>query len=405
MARLVLVGLFLLAFGLSHHADAINTEPIALPTFSFKSQNEAVAWSKDVLDLKKRYDSKDKKISGPARLQVAELSKAFQEHYDIKWPTDEQQKKLKKFTKNLWYVAETNIENDEEKQPWWTALTLYADYSWFEILSDLLMDIKPIKLDLKPAEITKVFEGIDWKGKGKVTGVKAQGNCGTCWAFAAAAAAESSFLIANDLKYPDWDIDISEQQIVDCARPPTRHPDGTQYFRSTCRVGGYSTEAFRYMTQFNATYEEFYPYRGNIGACTQNPRTENGDTAPGIVISQPYGGFTSVDPRNSTAMKAALGVRPLVQYLRVENGFQFYSGGIYNRACNSRGINHATLVYGYSKVNLGPFSSDSWLVKNSWGTGWGENGFMRLAITPGEGICESQRWVYQPQTVSISIPQ
>lgn len=383
---------------------AINTEPIPSPQFSFKTQKEAVAWSKDVLDLKKRYDSKNKKVSAAAKLEVAELSRSYRDHYDIKWSTKERSEKLKIFTENLWYIAETNIENEEEKQPWWTALTLYADMSWFEFLSSHLMDIKPDKFDFKPAEFTKIFDGVDWRKKGKVTGVKNQLNCGTCWAFAAAAAAESSFLIANDLKYPDWNIDISEQQIVDCARPPTRHPDGTLYFRNTCRVGGSSPEAFRYMTQFNATYEDFYPYRGNVGACTQNPQTENGDPAPGVVISQPYGGFTQVETENVTAIKGALGVRPVVQYVRAENGFQFYSGGIYSRACSNRDVNHAVMLYGYATVNLGQFSSDSWLIKNSWGEDWGEEGFMRLAITAGEGICESQRWIYQPRTVSVSRP-
>eukprot|EP00889_Picochlorum_renovo_P003630 jgi/Picre1/30660/NNA_006021.t1 len=321
---------------------AIDTEPIPSPQFSFKTQKEAVAWSKDVLDLKKRYDSKNKKVSAAAKLEVAELSRSYRDHYDIKWSRKELSKKFKTFTENLWYIAETNIENEEEKQPWWTALT--------------------------------------------------------------SAAAESSFLIANDLKYPDWNIDISEQQIVDCARPPTRHPDGTLYFRNTCRVGGSSPEAFRYMTQFNATYEDFYPYRGNVGACTQNPQTENGDPAPGVVISQPYGGFTQVEAENVTAIKGALGVRPVVQYLRAENGFQFYSGGIYSRACSNRDVNHAVMLYGYATVNLGQFSSDSWLIKNSYGEDWGEEGFMRLAITDGEGICESQRWIYQPRTVSVSRP-
>lgn len=402
MMKLFQVALFLAVWLLhSISVRAINTEPIAFPKFSFKTQKEAVAWSKDVLDLKKRYESKDKKVSAAAKLEVADLSRSYRDHYDIKWSTKETSKKLKTFTKNLWYIAETNIENDKEKQPWWTALTLYADMSWFEFISSHLMDIDPKTFDVKPAVMTKIFEGVDWKKKGKVTNVKNQLNCGTCWAFAAAAAAESSFLIANDLKYPDWNIDISEQQIVDCARPPTRHPDGTLYFRNTCR-GGQSPEAFRYMTQFNVTYEEFYPYRGNVRACRQNPRTENGGPAPAVVMSQPYGGFTRVDTNNATSIKGALGVRPLVQYLRAENGFQFYSGGIYSRACQGDTINHAVMLYGYSTVNLGQFSTDSWLIKNSYGDGWGEEGFMRLAITEGAGICGSQTWVFQPRTVSVS---
>ena len=87
-------------------------------------------------------------------------------------------------------------------------------------------------------------------------------------------------------------------------------------------------------------------------------------------------------------MKAALAVQPLSVSVQAASTFSHYSSGIYTDAtCASDKSNHATLVVGWGKSG----STEYWIMKNSWGSGWGEDGYMRLKIIDGEGLCFIQQ--------------
>ena len=194
------------------------------------------------------------------------------------------------------------------------------------------------------------FQDIDWVAKGKISPIKNQGSCGSCWAFSAIGALEN---LAKKKGRSDI---LSEQQLVDCAKG--------YYFRNYGCRGGWPHRALYYTYYYGSTSESSYPYRGNDGSCRKR-----------------YGSF-----RISKIYYAA-GCTNLAKALRygaltvavAASGWQFYgrNTGIIHR-CGYR-VNHAVLLVGVDK--------QAWKIKNSWGTRWGNNGYIRLALGNTCNIC------------------
>ena len=147
------------------------------PVFSFKNQEAAIDWSGEVLKLKERYGSKDKKEALEAREEVAQLSKQWRERFKVKWPTKEQDSKLEVFTDNLWFIGEKNIELAEDKRPWWTSLGKFSDLKFSEFQRLYLVDdllVPKIDINLEKLRI-RLFDCLDWRQNDVVTAVKDQG--------------------------------------------------------------------------------------------------------------------------------------------------------------------------------------------------------------------------------------
>ena len=86
-------------------------------------------------------------------------------------------------------------------------------------------------------------------------------------------------------------------------------------------------------------------------------------------------------------MKAAVAKQPISVLIEADKSvFQMYRSGIFDSASCGTRLDHATLVVGYGEEN----GKEFWIMKNSWGTGWGEEGYMRLAIQEGDGVCGIQ---------------
>lgn len=187
---------------------------------------------------------------------------------------------------------------------------------------------------------------IDWQAQGKVSVVKNQGQCGSCWAFSATGAIESGLLLAgkNDL--------ASEQQLVDCSR---------SYGNQGCS-GGWMDSAFQYAIDHGITTQGLYPYVARNQACAK----DGGE----IKVN----GFVDVPGCDNLAN--ALSARPVS--VAVDAGqWSLYKGGVLS-SCTTN-VNHGVLVVG---------STDAyWKIKNSWGTGWGETGYIRLARGNTCAIC------------------
>ena len=388
--------------GTALRATAINTEPIPreLAQFSFEDQESSVVWAKEVLELQKKFESGDK---GAEKLALS-LYEAWKDHFAKELRMDKpdvsESENIKSFIGNLWSVAETNVENfrgyPKNEQKWWQSMNKFANLNFEEFKRNYLMpeikkpDFSFDKFEIEP--LTKLRTCVNWSSTDQVTPVKNQGACGSCWAFSAIAAEEANYLIRNGKKYSSNPIDLSEQQLVDCVSAPRTDTSGAAYRSGGCS-GGRSPEAFDFIRKYGVYKESKYPYTATSGACTLDfPRSLE------LKGKAPNPGWGRLSPSSDpVAIRTALNRQTLSHYIRVEAPFQLYNGGIFNAPCTGSGINHATLFYGYCDWFFSPqhkFATDHFFIKNSWGTGWGENGKMRIATTAGDGVCESQKYAW-----------
>ena len=174
--------------------------------------------------------------------------------------------------------------------------------------------------------------------------------------------------------------DISEQQLVDCA--------GLRYGNMGCN-GGMMDGAFQYaMSSSNSMCTETqYPYTATDEAsCSANGCIS---TVADIDIS-----FTEcwdVTPNNQLALKAAVAKQPVSVAIEADTRyFQMYAGGVLTSAECGTNLDHGVLVVGYGQEGETDSSTDYWLVKNSWGDGWGEDGYIKIGrsdATDDAGIC------------------
>ena len=120
-----------------------------------------------------------------------------------------------------------------------------------------------------------------------------------------------------------------------------------------------------------------YPYRAVGGTC----KYSSSNTGKGTT------GYVNVSGNNATAMKSALAGRPLAVSIEADKAvFQNYKSGIFNSTLCGTSLDHAVIVVGWGTSG----TTEYWTVRNSWGTSWGERGYIRMAITSGAGICGVQ---------------
>lgn len=208
---------------------------------------------------------------------------------------------------------------------------------------------------------------IDWRNKGVVNPVRDQGQCGSCWAFATTANAESVWAIATgDL------FDLSEEFLVDCA-------SGVGYFNMGCN-GGQPDSAFKYMINNGQCTESSYPYEAGT--------TKNAGTCQKCTMAPVrYSGCYDVVSKDQVSLMAAVSKQPVVIAIEADTRyFQSYSGGVLDSPNCGTTLDHAVEIIGYGTDN----GVDYWNVRNSWGPTWGENGYVRIKKTSSTndiGIC------------------
>lgn len=190
---------------------------------------------------------------------------------------------------------------------------------------------------------------VDWRAKGKVTPVRDQAQCGSCYSFGSIAAVESRYLIAKGSS--DTSIDLSEQQIVDCSA------------NNGCNGGSLST-TYNYLKLVGCAAESAYPYTAKQGSCKS--------FTPIVRIS----GATRVKSGSEPALESAIEQGPVAVCIDASHAsFQLYKGGVYDEPKCTQQISHAVVAVGYGTES----GKDFYLVKNSWGTSWGEAGYIKMS--------------------------
>lgn len=271
--------------------------------------------------------------------------------------------------------AELAALRDEAKDKQWTfevGYTTAMDFSIDKITglkppSDWLIQAKQQNLMAKALlESSQIALGqcvasaskFNWAENNGVTEVKDQGNCGSCWAFATHGAFEGSYAILNKAM-----INSSEQDTLDCSGA------------GSCSGGWW---AYDYLIKTGSAREADYPYLAVKGTCKAVQRPYKAEVW-GYVDA-------NVDIPSVAALKKALcDYGPLAVAVAVTSAFQAYKSGVFNENSNAS-VNHGVTLVGWDD------SKQAWRIKNSWGPGWGESGYMWIAYNSNK-IGYGASWV------------
>ena len=211
-----------------------------------------------------------------------------------------------------------------------------------------------------------VPESFDWRDNNGVTSVKDQGQCGSCWAFSSIGAMEGAWSVAKGQL-----VDLSEQQLVDCAT-------GFSYGSHGCN-GGQMDGGFKYAIQNGICSYSSYPYTSGT--------TKSGGSCQSCDEIVTFSSCYDVKSKDQLALKSAVFKTPVSVAIEADTRyFQSYSGGVLDASTCGTQLDHGVLVVGYGEEK----GEKYWLVKNSWSSSWGENGYVKILRSDSSndpGIC------------------
>lgn len=206
-----------------------------------------------------------------------------------------------------------------------------------------------------------------WSWKEYLAPPRSQGSCGSCWAFATLSVFEASENIANGF---NKNLDFSEQNLVDCADDQYGNDIGS------C-AGGYTTQVYQYLERKGAALETDVPYRQKNGTCTK-PKIEH------KVANWGYVDPDGMSPTTNELKEALCKHGPVSSSVFVSSAFKAYAGGVFDEF-ESGQTNHAVVIVGWDDKR------GAWLVRNSWGDWWGEDGYIWVKFG-SNGIGNNAAW-------------
>lgn len=259
-------------------------------------------------------------------------------------------------------------EFNAQKRSFTVALNKFACLTRSEYLS--MLGAKRVSKTHANTKVVKASkkaapDAIDWRDSGIVNPIKDQGQCGSCWAFSAIQVQESQYaLVFGTLQ------SLSEQNIVDCV---------TDCYGCD---GGWPSSALDYVIRKQSgkfMLEDDYPYLAVAGKCQF-------DASKAVQVVT---GYVDVKAGSEDDLKEKVGTLGVASICIDASSwdFQLYSGGIYDEPdCSSWWLDHAVGCVGYGTEN----GTDYWIVRNSWGTDWGEDGYIRMIRNKGDQCGEAE---------------
>jgi cathepsin L len=257
------------------------------------------------------------------------------------------------FLENLDYIEKNQGET------YTLGITQFADLSKEEFTSKYLTLVPQITKEDHVFKSNGVTgdSSFNWVDKGNVPAVKNQGQCGSCWAFSAA----GTISIAYNIQRGGNKVNLSEQQLVSC-----------DHSSNGCN-GGWMDNAFDYNRRTGLATEDQYPY-------TSGTTRENGvcNTQIANQSDNLRNQRTNAVASDNKSLIGAISTAAVAVAVDASN-WSFYKSGVFNNCSNN--LNHGVIAVGYNTEGSTPY----WIVRNSWGAGWGENGYINLSL--GANTC------------------
>ncbi len=285
----------------------------------------------------------------------------YQNEYEKQYSLEEYDIRFHNFVDNVNFIFKNNLKNNT----YTLGFNEFTDLSPDEFSNNFKFKYEKLfgnSCSPMKFERIDVPTNVDWRSKDAVTPVKNQGQCGSCWSFSTTGAVEG----ANSISKGSL-ISLSEQELVDCSR---------KYGNMGCR-GGLMDNAFEYIIDNGLCTENDYPYTGKDDSCVS-------DKCNSVVTLTNCFDVTS---QNELALKEAVSKQPVSVAIEADTRtFQLYSDGVITSESCGTNLDHGVLVVGYGEENNTPY----WLVKNSWGPSWGDNGYVKIARSDNEstkGVC------------------
>jgi C1A family cysteine protease len=300
-----------------------------------------------------KFDFKELQQVNPIAARFNQWKQAMNKHYGS---PELEAYRMSVFAENLAYIEAENSRQSEYQ----LGETFFTDLTTEEFTSQYLgyagqSSNRVSDLDFE-ADYQVPNAAFTWQGKGVITPVKNQGSCGSCWAFSTTGTVEGYWAI-NKGSLPS----LSEQQLVDCV--------GIAYGCLGCN-GGQMSGALKWIKSNGVTTEDAYPYTGRDGRCS----TKTGAYKVSSVKS------TS----GCNSLTADIQTQPTSVAVDATN-WSLYRSGVFSNC--AKNLNHGVLAVGYDV-------SGNWIIKNSWGTSWGQQGYMNLKSGDTCGVCQEMNNAY-----------